>query len=140
MKNLVIAKSFIFDANGKLLVLTRSTTHSSRGGWPDIPGGHAEKGEASYEAVAARELSEETGLSMNPSQLQLFFTNTHYDTGTNAIRFFYAGTLSEEEPAVVLSDEHEAYRWVAPEDVDDALEQDSHKLMVYHYGLRNHLF
>ncbi|NUR87205.1 MAG: NUDIX hydrolase [Nonomuraea sp.] len=59
------AFAFVSDSAGRTL-LTRVDAR----GW-DVPGGHVEAGESAVEA-AVRELQEETGLLLEPSELSIF--------------------------------------------------------------------
>jgi len=102
---------FIFDADGKLLLLR---SHK----WPGkyvIPGGHVELGER-IEAAARREAREETGLEVRDLQF-ICFQEFVYDPAfwkpRHYIFFDYACRADSTE--VRLNDEAEDYIWVDPE-------------------------
>ena len=58
----VIAHTFVFDAEGRLLLLRRANTGFLDGAYT-LPGGHVDKGEA-VAAAAVREVAEETGVEV----------------------------------------------------------------------------
>ncbi|MCZ7578103.1 MAG: NUDIX domain-containing protein [Dehalococcoidia bacterium] len=82
------------------------------GGW-FIPGGHVEQGERLHES-AAREVFEETGISIDPGGLRLVDVMT-YETGRGtAHTVIYNGECpAGAEP--VINDEHLVWRWMTPE-------------------------
>lgn len=81
---LVHVSAAVFDAGRILLV--QEAKPSARGLW-NLPGGHVEPGEA-IPAAAARELKEETGLSLEMSWLVGIYA------GPRAIRFVLATEAS----------------------------------------------
>ncbi|MFB8168281.1 NUDIX domain-containing protein [Kitasatospora purpeofusca] len=93
---------------------------SPRPAWT-VPGGKAEPGEALDEA-AARELEEETGLLVDPLNLELVHVvhvEQSYDGLGQFILFVFAtdrwsGELVNTEP-----DKHLAAKWVAPADLPE---------------------
>jgi len=90
---------------GEVLELQRHQKDSSGRSW-DLPGGHAEK-EESPDRTAARELKEETGISVRPVTLQMVKSYTRPDG-----KLFYVFELrTVEKPPVRLSEEHSGYRW-----------------------------
>ena len=94
-------------ADGEVLELQRHQKDSSGRAW-DLPGGHAEKQE-SPDRTAARELKEETGISVRPATLQMVKSYTRPDG-----KLFYVFELrTVEKPPVRLSSEHSGYRWTA---------------------------
>ena len=72
----------------------------------DLPGGHAEANEPP-DYTAARELMEETGISVKPSSLQMVKAYQRKDG-----KMFYVFELrTVGKPPVHLSHEHYGYRW-----------------------------
>ncbi len=98
------------------LLLRRSTTVRCSGAWESVHG-HIESGERAVEA-AERELLEETGLVAdrlyNLSRAEYFYLHRSDQV---ALIPAFAGIIAAEAP-VVLSGEHDAYRWVG---TDEAL-------------------
>ncbi len=97
------------DPNGRILLLRRARNEEREGEW-DMPGGHLETGESPIDA-AVRESLEETG--MRPKSLGLIRENSGYAT--------YKAYTDEFHPK--LSDEHDLYEWLAP---DEALKRELH--------------
>lgn len=93
------AKAVVRDAGG-LVLLLKDPRHAS---W-DLPGGHLRRGESFAEGLR-REVKEETGLDAKVGR-----ELPERSMGQQAVLF--QATVPGHEPAVVLSDEHVAYKWV----------------------------
>ncbi len=61
--------ALIRNEKGEYLLLRRSENSRTNPGKWDLPGGKVDRGETLKEAVA-REVQEETGISINPGELQ----------------------------------------------------------------------
>ena len=110
MKYSYVAKSIIRRADGKLLILRRSSGDPHAPGRADLPGGGVDEGEQ-YAVAAAREIAEEAGITVLPEQLRLVYTTSRVSsTGDSMIlRFLFIAQV--DDVAVVLSHEHDAYEW-----------------------------
>ncbi|HSD55641.1 MAG TPA: NUDIX hydrolase [Candidatus Saccharimonadales bacterium] len=110
----VVAKTLIFNEEGKVLLLTRSSSDEHRPGGLDLPGGRVEDGEEIL-AGAVREADEESGLIINASNMHWVYADTvsTYNTdvkgNVNLIRVTFAARV--ESPNVTLSHEHDAFGW-----------------------------
>ena len=118
----VVAKTLVFNSEGKLLLLVRSSSDDHRPGGLDLPGGRVEDGEEVL-AGAVREADEESGLILNPSDMHWIYADTttarheSVPEGVNLIRITYG--VRVESPEVTLSHEHEDFGWYT---LDEAIE------------------
>lgn len=108
----IVAKALVRNSKELYLVLYRSNTHPLFPGHIDFPGGEVEPEETS-EAAVAREIQEETGLSVNPNKLKKLFTK-QYQQATHVL---FEAKLTEPDAKVALSWEHKSYRWITPEEL-----------------------
>ena len=112
MPNFELSASVVLWRGEELLVMKRGAGSFLAGGW-FIPGGHVEQGERPTEACA-RELFEETGISIQPEALTLIDVMT-YETGrATAHTLIYSGPC-ETAAEPVINDEHVATRWMTAE-------------------------
>jgi 8-oxo-dGTP diphosphatase len=114
----IVAKAVVYTDSGNALLLTRSQTDAQRPGGFDLPGGGVEARETMNEAVL-REIFEETGLALTPTDIQLVWAKAVVDHGKNIIRLLYGGKTHDD--AVHLSFEHDAFAWVPLESIANEL-------------------
>jgi 8-oxo-dGTP diphosphatase len=93
-----------------VLMLRRSNT-----GWHDgdfsLPAG-ALDGKERLEVAAARELAEETGLTVSPESFQLVHTiHVRNPDGAEWLGFFFATCKPEGEPVLIETDKHDLLAW-----------------------------
>jgi len=92
---------------GKILVVRRSAD-DHLGGSYELPGGGVDDDEA-FEASVARELLEETGLTL--TRIVTMFPGFEYTTPKKPrVRQF--NFLVEADGEVTLSEEHDAFQWI----------------------------
>lgn len=120
MKTVLVAKALVIDDDHNCLVLRRSKTHPHAAFKPDLPGGELDSGETPQVAVI-REISEETGLTIEPSQVHLVFATTTVDHGMNFVRFLVVARVSETKPDVHISWEHDKAWWTPVENIANEL-------------------
>ena len=108
----VVAKALVRNSKGLYLVLHRSNTHPLFPGHIDFPGGEVEPEEIP-EAAVARDIQEQTGLSVNPNKLKKLFTKQYRQT----THILFEAKLAEPDAKVALSWEHKSYRWITPEEL-----------------------
>lgn len=112
---------------GRFLLIRRSTPYL-RGTWQMVSG-KIEKGEKAWEA-ALREIREETGLIpdrlYSTNELEMF-----YEVGQNCINIvpIFLGFIDSEQK-VVLSSEHDDFRWVTADEASELLSFDHQKQTV----------
>jgi 8-oxo-dGTP pyrophosphatase MutT (NUDIX family) len=114
VKNQVVAKSIVRNPDGDVLLLRRSSTDTNRPGEWDYPGGNVDPGEDIFQA-GAREIFEEAGLAIDPAALKVLYAGTMAwePSDTSVTRLLLFGETTEKN--VVLSHEHDEYRWVSIE-------------------------
>ena len=102
----------------------------------DLPGGKIDVGE-SYAEGAAREIAEEAGLKITPLQLDLVYsvTNKRGDD-TSIVRLFYTALIDDDQ--IRLSQEHEEYAWLSPEEAIETFDYPLQKDLLS-YLLENQL-
>ncbi len=108
----IVAKAMLRNPEGLYLVLYRGNTHPLFPGHTDFPGGEVES-EETPEAAVAREIQEETGLSVNPNKLKKLFTKQYQQT----THMLFEAKLAEPDTKIALSWEHKDYRWITPEEL-----------------------
>ncbi len=102
--------------HGKVLLSRRQNT-----GWSDgllcIPGGHVEKGETPRQAVM-REIKEETGLLVDPTQLQFVCVAQRHSGDREYVAYeFMVELSSEQEPENTEAELCSELIWVSPTDL-----------------------
>ncbi|MBT3304187.1 NUDIX domain-containing protein [Candidatus Woesearchaeota archaeon] len=97
--------------DGKVLVVRRSSVEEVLSGYYELPGGKVEFGDHPEETVV-REFKEETGLDVSVIKLFKVFTYVIGENHTVELVYIVSG-----EGEVVLSEEHDDYKWVS--DVND---------------------
>ena len=112
MPNFELSASVVLWRGEELLVMKRGAGGFSAGGW-FIPGGHIEQGERPTEACA-RELFEETGISIQPEALTLIDVMT-YETGKATAHTIIYSAPCETAAEPVINNEHVATRWMTAE-------------------------
>ena len=107
-----VAKTFVINASGKVLLLRRVSTDAVRPGEWDLPGGGVEPGE-SYVNAAIREAFEEAHITLQPERTQLIYAVTRLATdGRKSVNRFVFATVLAEDQTPTLSHEHQEYMWV----------------------------
>lgn len=81
----------------------------------NIPKGRAEEGESSIEA-AIRELREETGIDINPSDIKYTLKDRYIGTDGNIYTTYLYSVEMEELPIISLGREFKGYVWLSATD------------------------
>lgn len=108
----IVAKALIKDGSGNILLLRRSSTHPHFAGHIDFPGGEVEAGESHTETVS-REIQEEVGITIPPTQLTLAYSIRLSDKLTHEV---FAADLLNTRPVITLSWEHSSFEWMPLKD------------------------
>jgi len=104
--------ALVRNEKGEYLLLRRSENSRTNPGKWDLPGGKVDRGETLKEAVA-REVQEETGISVNPGGIA--GEVTFELPAKKVIAIVYDGGFNVID--VQLSYEHVEYAWVALEEI-----------------------
>ena len=122
----IVAKTAIFNDEGKILILRRSVNDLHRPGGTDFPGGKIDDSEEIVEG-AIREIYEEAGLQFSSNNLSLVYAYTKNDYNIEVkadVNFVWLGFVSKMPAgqAVKLSFEHGSYEWLT---LDEAVRNDN---------------
>ena len=108
-----VAKTLLADPSGRYLLLRRSGTHPRYAYHLDLPGGEVDADELHLEA-GAREIAEETGIMISPSNLHEVYRKQVTPTKTYLV---LEGTLPAGDPDMTISWEHDEYYWLTPDEL-----------------------
>lgn len=128
---LKVAKAFIFNEKGQILILVRSSTHPRYPFGIDLPGGIVENNESSRHA-AIREIREEIGIKTN--HLKLLFKQPSSDG--KYIHILYEMQISPNEDIITISWEHSGYKWM---DIKELLDATNNNIDVSSQNAINYL-
>jgi 8-oxo-dGTP diphosphatase len=109
------AAACYLEIDGKLLLLQIGMHKKEPGTW-SVPGGKLEKNET-LQNCAIRELREETGISVDPSQVH-FVSTLYFQKQEVGIVYHMFQVEIAEIPHVQVSDEHQDYKWAILQDLD----------------------
>jgi 8-oxo-dGTP pyrophosphatase MutT (NUDIX family) len=104
-----VSKVLIIDEQNNYLMMWRSD-HPNFPNDPDLPGGTIEADE-SPEVAAAREVEEEAGILITPSELTHLYTGTEYSTHQTEYSLYSINVTTR--PSVTISWEHASYEWLS---------------------------
>lgn len=121
MKRVRSAKIVILDGENRALLLRRSKTHPQSPLKSDLPGGIVEAHET-IEVGLIREVYEETGLDIIEYPLTVLHSFIKKFPGVSVERVLYGVRLHIVRPDVVISWEHDTYKWVSIQELDDVEE------------------
>ena len=141
MQTHVVAKTAVFNDEGKLLVMRRYADDPHRPGGADIPGGKIDEGEAIVDG-ALREMYEESGLTVIPAGLELVYatTKTGYNTEFKTdINFVWLGFVAKfpKGQKVHLSFEHDKFDWLTIDEAIAGSNAPSHVSLLKHLKAQN---
>jgi 8-oxo-dGTP diphosphatase len=102
-------KAFIINTNKEILILKRQNSEVYNDLW-DVPGGKLEEGDTLLEAIS-REIREETGLKLQRI-ISVLSSSKFQGQASDKPIIFRNIYLVKAEGDVVISNEHQEYKWV----------------------------
>ncbi len=109
IKKELVSKVIILDGLKVLLLKRNQDLVNERSPWTwDLPGGHIDPDETAFSA-AKREVTEETKIDLK------FLLRMGTDSNIGKLTYFYVS--DDWSGPIELSDEHEDYKWVSPNDL-----------------------
>lgn len=128
----VSQKAIIFREDGKILTMRRTKTAPSRPLHWDLPGGDLDFGENVREGIL-REIKEEVGLEVQDLTL-LDVISAINDNGEFWVTVGY--TAKAKTMKVVLSYEHDDFKWVTPDEFQELKASPKNKKFVEIFKLQ----
>jgi 8-oxo-dGTP diphosphatase len=102
--------AYVVNKKNKVLLLRRAKNDTFPGIW-EFPGGGFEAGEDPKESIE-REVLEEAGLHIKAVRPLAVITHNSHKKNVEVVRITYECRLIKPDEKVVLSHEHDAYRWI----------------------------
>ena len=137
MKSFYVGVKAIIEHDDSILFLKRSSKEQQAAYYWDMPGGRVD-GEENFEETLVRELSEEIRWNgavhiekqLYSQRLPISFENGH---GLVLVYFKVSAPISN----IILSQEHEEYRWIKKENLEAFLQSESE--YIHQDGLKKAL-
>jgi len=111
MKNGIVVKAIVVNSDEEILLPRRSKTDTRRPLQWDIPGGFYDNDNETFPVACTREIKEESGLEVNPTNLKLIYACSDITEFGNVTWLFFITKVTKT--GVTLSYEHSEYRWVS---------------------------
>lgn len=108
----------VWDEHGRILLHQRAGTGWLPGYW-DFPSGHVEPGE-SFAQAAARELREETSLTVQQQDLQIAHVSIN-QTDFSYVNVIFVATSWQGEPTITEPHKCSGMEFFAPQDLPEKL-------------------
>ncbi len=102
----------------KVLIVKRADSESFLPGVYELPGGKIDFGET-IESAIEREFKEETGLNVKAIKPIYIFSYLSDEGNRQTFDVTYLLRLKDGNGKVVLSDDHNDFKWISEEEIDD---------------------
>lgn len=131
----VSQKAIIYNNDGKILTMRRTETAPAWALNWDLPGGELEYGEEARAGIR-REIKEEAGLEVE--NLDVIDVNSDFDD-INEFWVTICYSAKAKTAEVVISREHDQFKWVAPDEFLKLKASPTNKKFVERFILQNQL-
>lgn len=122
----IALKAIALNSSNQVLLIQRSIDDHTRPlGW-DLPGGGIDENEQPVEGIK-REIKEETGLDVSALEIIDAISIPNLDNTTAIMIAFKTKTDSEN---VILSKEHDDYKWMSKEEVKNTELPETYKKFI----------
>jgi 8-oxo-dGTP diphosphatase len=115
--------------DNKVLVVKRSAKEKNFSGLYELPGGKVDFGEHPVQSLK-REFMEETNLEIKIDRPYRIFTYLSHEGIRHIVEIVYVVKLDDSIENIKLSDEHDDYKWLASEEIDDYKMSDDIKINI----------
>ncbi len=129
----VSQKAILFNENEKLLTIRRTETAPTRPLHWDLPGGELNFGEDAQEGIL-REIREETGLEVQDLKVMDIISRLN-DKGEFWVTICYTARPTTAD--VVLSHEHDDFKWVTTDEFQQLQASSRNKKFVERFDQRS---
>lgn len=133
-----VGKSLVYNPDGKILALFRSETHPHLAHYVDFPGGIIEQDE-SPEVAMAREIEEETGHTIEASQLEIAESGVSKNTDGSETQYYLGKIALSNAPDITISWEHEGYEWLTSDELLARMAEQTEQTDTFWDYVKKHL-
>lgn len=126
-KQFIGVSAFIVNSDNRALIVERAHDDSFMPGYFELPGGKIDFGETAEEALT-REAKEEVALDVEVVKPYSTFSYTAKQNTEHAIDIQYIVRADNTE--VKLSDEHESYKWIGADEIENFKFSDEMKAVI----------
>ena len=104
--------------DGRALIIRRANHESFLPGYYELPSGKVEFGEDPRDAIV-REFKEETNLFVKTIKPYHTFSYVMENGNRHTVEIVYLVNLADESSIIALSEDHDEYKWISPEEIDN---------------------
>ena len=112
--------------NGKVLVVRRSSKEDFLPGYYELPGGKVEFGDHPNQSLE-REFLEEVNLKVRAKNIFFFFFYVSHNKNRHTVELVYFVECDEDIKNIKLSEEHDDYKWIGLNELDNYVMSDEIK-------------